>query len=237
MSARGIKPGSWLESVNCAIEGLLWAAGTQRHMRWHLLAAVAVLLAAALYKVSPLEFILLTLAIILVLLAEMINTSVEVVVDMVSPEFHPLARRAKDVAAGAVLTASFGAAVIGYVVLSRPVFDHLGFALEALGRMPGELAILSGLTVILLVVLLKSRSGRGTPLHGGMPSGHSAVAFSIATSIVLSGVGPVLGVLALAMAAMVSQSRLLVKIHSLREVIAGALLGVGVTFLFHLLFA
>jgi diacylglycerol kinase (ATP) len=69
-----------------------------------------------------------------------------------------------------------------------------------------------------------------------MPSGHSAVAFSIATSIALSGAGPLFSVLALAMAAMVSHSRLLMGIHSSWEVVAGALLGVGTTLLLFMLF-
>jgi diacylglycerol kinase (ATP) len=237
MSEGGIKPGSWLESVNCAIEGILWAAKTQRHLRWHLLAAVAVLLAAAFYKVSPLEFILLALAIVLVLLTELINTAIEVVVDMISPEFHLLAQRAKDVAAGAVLVTSIGAAVIGYLVFGPYLFGDFEAALQGVGSPPDELSVISALTVVILVVLIKARGNTGKPLHGGMPSGHSAIAFSIATSITISGIGPVLGALALAMAAMVSQSRLLLKIHTFKEVVAGAFLGTGVTLVFHLVFS
>ena len=95
----------------------------------------------------------------------------------------------------------------------------------------------SALAVTILVVLAKACLGKGTPLHGGMPSGHAAVAFSIATSFVLAPVGPVLAILAVAMAVMVSHSRLLLGIHSLREVLAGALLGTGVTLLLHLFLA
>jgi len=87
----------------------------------------------------------------------------------------------------------------------------------------------------ILVVFGKACLGKGTPLHGGMPSGHSAVAFSIATSLVLSPVGMVLSILAVALAIMVSHSRLLLGIHSLREVLAGGLLGTAVTFLLYLL--
>ena len=237
MSKDGIRPGSWLESVNCAIEGILWAARSQRHLRYHFWAAVAVLLAAVYYKVTPLEFILLALAVVLVLLTELVNTSLEVVVDMVSPQYHPLARRAKDVAAGAVLVTTVGAAVIGYLALSRYIFRDMEAGLALMERPPGELPVVSALTVTILVVLLKARWGRGLPLHGGMPSGHSAVAFSIATSIILSGMSVALGLLAFAMAAMVSQSRLLLKIHSFREVLVGAILGAGVTLAIHLMFA
>lgn len=230
------KPGRWLESVNCAIEGILWATQSQRHMRWHCLAAIAVVVVALFFRISATEFILLGFAVTLVLFAELINTAVEVVVDLVSPEFHPLAKRAKDVAAGAVLVASIGAIVMGYFALSRYLFPPLGQGLALLTRPPGELAVFSLLAVVLVVVLLKARFGSGTPLHGGMPSGHSAIAFSLATSIILAQVGPVISLLALGIAAMVSHSRLLLGIHSLREVLAGGLLGVGVTLVFYLCF-
>jgi len=187
--------------------------------------------------VTALEFILLAFAVTLVLFAEMINTALEVFVDLVSPEYHPLAGRVKDVAAGAVLIASIGAVVMGYLALSHYLFPVLGQGLSLLGHPPGELAVVSVLVVTILVVLLKAVLGKGTPLHGGMPSGHAAISFSIATSIVLAQVGPVIALLTLGLAIMVSQSRLLLKIHTLREVVAGALLGAGVTWLLFWLFA
>lgn len=236
MSNNGFKPNRWIESVNCAIEGVLWAARTQRHMRYHFLAALAVLLVALFLRVTALDFVLLALAVTLVLLAELINTALEVVVDLISPQYHPLARRAKDVAAGAVLVASVGAAVIGYLALARYVFPAAG---EEPGGAPppGELAVVSVLIVTILVVMLKARFGRGTPLYGGMPSGHAAVAFAIATAIILSGTGAILSILAVAMAAMVSHSRLLLEVHSLKEVLVGAALGSGTTLVIYLLFA
>jgi len=230
-----MRPSNWLESVNCAIEGILWAVKTQRHMLLHLVAAVGVLFVALLFRVAAADFLLLVFAVTLVLVTELANTALEVVVDMVSPEFSLLARRAKDVAAGAVLVASIGALVAGYVVLAPYVFPSP--ARVGTAPPPGALPVLSVLVVVIFVVLVKARLGQGMPLHGGMPSGHAAVAFSIATSIVLSAVGWVLTVLAVAMAVMVSHSRLLLGIHSLREVLAGALLGSGVTLALFLLFS
>jgi diacylglycerol kinase (ATP) len=231
-----LKPTRFIDSVNCAIEGVLWTVRTQRHMRLHFLGAVAVLLAALLLRVTALDFVLLAFAITLVLFAELVNTALEVVVDLVSPDFHPLAKRAKDVAAGSVLVASIGAVVMGYLALGRYVFPGVpGSAAE--GSAPGMLPVLSVLVVVILVVLLKALVGSGTPLHGGMPSGHAAVAFAIATSVAFSAAGPLITLLAVAMAAMVSHSRLLLGIHTLREVLAGALLGAAVTLLLHYLFA
>ena len=230
------RPGSFLGSLNCAIEGVLWAVKTQRHMLVHLLAAVAVLLIALMLRLTLLEFALLALAIILVLFAELINTALEVVVDLVSPDYHPLARRAKDVAAGAVLVASVGALIMGYLALARFFFppqlpDSPGFL-----RTTGNLAMVAAVLVVLLVVLVKARVGHGSPLHGGMPSGHAGVACSIATSLAFAA--PSLPVLLLGwlLALLVAQSRVLLGVHNYTEVVAGSLLGSGVTLAVHLLF-
>lgn len=229
MNKDRVKPSNWIESVNCAIEGILWAAKTQRHMRYHFLAALCVLVLALIFNVSALELILLSLAITLVLFAELVNTALEVLVDLVSPEYHPLAGRVKDVAAGAVLIASIGAAFIGYLGFSRFCLPILGDGLNRFGHPQGSLAVMAVLIVTILVVLLKALFGRGTPLYGGMPSGHAAVACSIATSVIFSKVGPLIALMVVALAVMVSHSRLLMKIHTLREVLAGAMLGFGVT--------
>ncbi len=224
-----MKPKGVAASFNCAIEGILWAVRTQRHMRYHMLAALALLLVALFFHVNALEFILLVFGGVLVFFAELVNTALEVVVDMVSPEYHPMARRAKDVAAGAVLMSCVGAAVMGYLALSTYFFPPAGQGLPLLDRPPGELALMSVLTVIILVVLLKAGAGRGRPLHGGMPSGHAAFSFSVVTSIMLSRGGAILSLLTLALAVLVSQSRIHLRIHSMTEVLAGALLGVGTT--------
>ncbi|GAB4176547.1 MAG: diacylglycerol kinase [Geothermobacteraceae bacterium] len=230
-----VKPTRWLESVNCAIEGILWAARTQKHLRWHLVAAAAVLAAALYFRVPAIELMLLACAITLVVFAEMMNTAVEIVVDMVCPGPDPRARLAKDVAAGAVLLASIGATALGYFVFSRYLVPGVGQRLEPYQHIPGETAVIAVLAVTILVVLFKARLGRGTPLHGGMPSGHAAVAFSIATSVALAQVSLVIIILAMALATMVSHSRLLMRIHSVGEVLAGAGLGIALTLAIHLL--
>jgi diacylglycerol kinase (ATP) len=84
--------------------------------------------------------------------------------------------------------------------------------------------------------MIKSLSGQGTPLHGGIPSGHAAVAFSIATAVSLNTGDPLISLLSIALAIMVSHSRLLMKIHTMREVVAGSLVGAGITILVLLVF-
>lgn len=230
-----MKPSRWIESVNCAIEGVLWTAKTQKHMRWHFLGAAAALFCALFFKVPTVDFLLLALAITLVLFAEIMNTAVEVVVDLVSPDYHPLAKKAKDVAAGAVLLASCGAAVVGYVVFSSLVFSVVPANVRIIGDVPGDLAVVSVLMVTIAVILLKAKFAKGSPLYGGMPSGHAAVSFAIVVAVIFSGATVVIDLCAFTLAVMVSQSRLLMRIHTLREVLIGALLGSSLTLLLHLL--
>lgn len=231
-----MKPTSFVESVNCAIEGILYTARTQKHMRHHFLAALVVLIAALLLRVTLLEFMLLALAISFVLFAELLNTAIEVVVDMISPDFHPMAKLAKDVAAGAVLVAAFGTAIMGYLVLSKYIFPMEKRLLAMVGT-GSELGILvSVILVLIAVIILKGVTGSGTPLKGGLPSGHSAVAFSIATSVTLQTQDPLIALLCLILALMVSHSRLLLRIHTMREVVYGALTGVSITVVVNLLF-
>jgi diacylglycerol kinase (ATP) len=82
-----------------------------------------------------------------------------------------------------------------------------------------------------VVIIVKSATGTGTPLHGGIPSGHAAVAFSIATAVSLNTHDPLISVLSISLAIMVSHSRLLMKIHTMREIIIGASIGAGITLL------
>jgi diacylglycerol kinase len=104
------------ESFGHAARGVRILVATQPHARIHLVAAAAVVLAAWLLGASAMEWCVLLLAIGLVWVSEGVNTALELAVDLASPEHHPTAGKAKDVAAGAVLLASCLAAVIGAVI-------------------------------------------------------------------------------------------------------------------------
>ena len=200
-------------------------------MRVHFVAAIVVLLAVLFLKVTPTEFALLALSILSVLCAEMFNTAIEAVVDLVSPEYHPLAKIAKDTAAGAVLITACGAGIMGYLILAKYVMPRYAEVLAMFGTVSDMGTVVSVLIVVIVVVIVKSATGTGTPLHGGIPSGHAAVAFSIATAVSLTTRDPLISLLTLLLAIMVSHSRLLMKIHTVREVIIGAAIGSGITLL------
>lgn len=93
-----------LRSFQFAWQGVAYCFKTQSNIRIHSAAATAVLLAGCYFGLQPVEMAVLSLTIALVLAAEMLNTAVEKLVDLVSPDYHPLAKIVKDTAAGAVLT-------------------------------------------------------------------------------------------------------------------------------------
>jgi diacylglycerol kinase (ATP) len=102
-----------LQSFNYAFEGVIHALRTQRNMRIHFAIAAGVLVLAFIYDVTRLELIALMIAIAFVLIAEMVNTAVEATIDLSTPSFDPLAKIAKDLAAGAVLIAAVNAVAVG----------------------------------------------------------------------------------------------------------------------------
>lgn len=225
-----MKPRRWVDKANVAIEGIIYSVRTQRHMRYHLAAAVAALLISLVVHISRVEFILLSTAIILVLVTEMLNTAIETTIDMISEEFHPLAKVAKDIAAGVVLVASVGALTLAYLILYPAFKEALASGLWNVQKAPDDVvAFVSLAVVIIFVIVIKALLGKGEPLRGGMPSGHAAVSFSVwVAAIHLSPSVPVIA-LTLLLAAMVSWSRWSSGVHRAVEVIAGALLGAGVT--------
>ncbi len=103
-------------SFRYALDGLAYALVTQRNMRIHFLAAFIVVLLCTVTQVSVLETIAVLLSISLVIALELVNTAVEHVVDLVTKEFHPYAKIAKDVAAAAVFVAAANAVAVAYMI-------------------------------------------------------------------------------------------------------------------------
>jgi diacylglycerol kinase (ATP) len=219
----------WFAAANNAIEGILHAAKTQRHLKFHLLAAFSVLLCCFVIGLDKYEFAVIALITILVIVAEMFNSALEAVVDLTTQEFKALARTAKDVSAGAVLISAIGALVIGYMILG----PHLLKICQGFYRVPrhasGNIAVLALIMIMLIVILIKAHCGASHPLRGGFPSGHTASAFSLWISLMQVTASPWLIGLGLLGAISVAASRLRSKIHTFRDVFFGALLGSAIT--------
>ena len=114
-----------LRSFGHAFRGLKILVQTQQNARIHAAATILVIAAGALLRISSTEWALIAIAILCVWAAEALNTAIEFVVDLVSPDRHALAAKAKDVAAGAVLVAAIGAAVVGAIVFGPHILKML----------------------------------------------------------------------------------------------------------------
>jgi diacylglycerol kinase (ATP) len=124
----GLRPpkDSLLHSFRHAFDGLAYVVRCERNMRIHLMIATAVMLLGLWLDLSATDWLLILVAITLVLSGEMLNTVVELIVDLVTREQHPLAKHAKDVAAAAILLASGAAALVGLLTLGPKLLLRLG---------------------------------------------------------------------------------------------------------------
>jgi diacylglycerol kinase (ATP) len=121
-----LSPRARLASFAFAIEGLVALVRTQANARIHLAASVAVVAVGLAVQLAAWEWVSLVLAITIVWMAEALNTAIEFACDVVTREFHPSIKAAKDIAAGAVLAAAAGAAVVGLIVLLPHIWRLLG---------------------------------------------------------------------------------------------------------------
>lgn len=119
-------PHRWISSFRYAWEGIVTSFRTQRHVRFHCVAAVLVIAAAIALSLPARDIALLLLVIALVISLELVNTAIEAVVDLAAPEWHRLGKIAKDAAAGAVLVAAVFAVVIGILIFYEPLMRWLG---------------------------------------------------------------------------------------------------------------
>ena len=216
-------------SFQHAYQGIVAAVRTQRNLRFHFFAALGVLIAGLILGVSALEMAVLVLTICFIFVVEMLNTALEFVVDLVTKEYQPLAKLAKDISAGAVLVSSGGAVLVGLLVLADDLGPLFAGGLGSVSRLPGELTLVSLGIVVLAVVLGKALTRSPGALYGGMPSGHAAVAFAgwVAASFTAAGgrYASLVSLLSLLMALLVCQSRVEGGVHNLYQVATGAAIG------------
>jgi len=223
---------SIIESFNFAIEGVVHVLRTQRNLRIHFAVAVIVLVLAVVVGVSKIELIVLLIAIAFVLVAEMINTAIEGAIDAATTAFDPMAKLAKDISAGAVLIASVTAVAVGYLVFAGKAADKSARVLDRIRDAPAEITLIALVLTVIIVIATKAWTGRGTPLRGGLPSGHAAIAFAgwmAATYIVDGSHRFVVSALTFMMAFLVAQTRVESGVHSALEVTYGGAVGALVT--------
>lgn len=219
----------FVDSFNAAVEGFIYVLKTERNMRVHFMAAFFFILLGIYLNFTYLELLVLCATITLVLGSEMINTAIELIVDMIKSEFHPVARVIKDVSAGAVLLTSINAVVVGYMLFSRKIPFDIARATDNVRSSTWHITFIALIIVFGATIIGKMLSRKGTPLRGGMPSGHAAIAFSIWTIIVFLTNNSIVLVLTFLMAFLIARHRIKDSIHTIWEVVAGSIMGVLLT--------
>lgn len=218
-----------LNGFKYAIEGVVHVLRTQRHMRFHFLTLVMVLVVSLVFQLSREEVLILLFTITLVLMAEMFNTAIEAVVDLVTQTYHPLAKFAKDIAAGAVLITTINALAVGFLLFFGG--DRLKTVSKRIGLHTPDwttVMVLGFFLLVTMVTMWKVAGGKGKLWKGGIVSGHSAVGFFLATTIMFVSANIAVGIMAFLLAVLIAQSRVEGGIHTLGEVVTGALLATGI---------
>jgi len=221
-----------LDSFNYALEGIIHVLRTQRNLRIHFAIAIAVIGAAAALGVERLEMITLLIVIAFVLVAEMVNSAIEGAIDASTTSFDPNAKLAKDIAAGAVLISTVTAIAVGYLVFAHAAAHRTSRFLDRVRDAPAEVTLVALVLVSLIVLATKAWTGRGTPLRGGLPSGHAALAFAgwmAATYVTNDDHRFLISSVTFIMALLVAQTRVESGVHSALEVLYGGVLGALVT--------
>ena len=219
----------FVESFNAAVEGFIYVLKTERNMRVHFLAAFFFILLGVYLNFSYLEMLALCVTVTLVLGSEMVNTAIELIVDMIKSDFHPVARVIKDVSAGAVLLTSINAIAVGYMLFFAKLPFDVNDAMEKVRNSPWHITFIALILVFGTTIIGKMLSRKGTPLRGGMPSGHAAIAFAIWTVITFLSNNSIVIVLTFLMAFLIARHRIKDSIHTIWEVLVGSVLGVLLT--------
>ena len=226
-----MKSRNLIDSFNYAIEGILHVFKTQRNMKIHFAIAIAVLFFCLFLDLTRVEFVIILFTISLVLIAEMINTAIETTIDMLVTNYNPMAKIAKNVAAGAVLIAAVNSVLVACLIFFDRVNPWTKIVLVKIRESPIHVTVISILVVVFLTLILKVYFKKGTPMRGGMPSAHSAIAFSVATAITFMTANAFISTLSFLLALMVAESRVEGKIHTFSQVFVGAILGILFTVL------
>ena len=212
-----------------ALNGLVYTFKTQRHMRFHLYVVLVVMVLGVFFNLRLRELLVLLFTISLVLVAEMFNSAIEATVDLVQPTYSPMAKFAKDISAGAVMITTIIALVVGgLMILGENRWEEIkiNLAAQSLGIPVWPRIIVGAFVIFIVIIIGKGLGTRGQVLKGGLVSGHAAIGFFLASSILFLSDNLTVAGLGILLAAIVAQSRWEAKIHSVFELSLGAALGV-----------
>ena len=231
-----MKNGNFLEACNNALNGIIYAITTQNNLKKQLIIAVVVMLISLFFDLNRAEFLCLMFTVVLVIIAEMINTAIETVVDLYTDLYHPKAKIAKDVGAGAVVIAAINAIIVAYFIFFEKISTVGTKIIEEITHSPIHLAFVSILLTVIVIVTLKAASTKNNHKfikQNFMPSGQTAISFAALTIIWLTTRNVVIFTLSLVLSLIVAINRYENNKRSKSEIIIGACVGILVVILLY----
>jgi len=224
-----IKKRTFTDSLNDALSGIIESLVHERNIKIDFSAAILAILVSLIMGFNRMEIIIVCIMIGLVICAEMINTAIENLCDLVTMEKNPKVKKIKDTAAGAVLVLAFTAVIVWYGLAFDKLDPLLRKSLDVLTQLPLHVSISTLIIVTLVVIFIKSLTKKGTYLRGGMPSGHAAIAASSVMVIWYLTQNTVVLLITIILALLVVHSRVEAKIHTFIESVLGITLGFTVS--------
>ncbi len=227
---------NFIQACHNAVNGIVYCATTQTNIRKQLILGTIVMILSLFYKFTTSEFLCLTFAVFFVIFAEMVNTAIETIVDLLVDVYHPKAKIAKDIGAGAVVLSAVNAIIVAYFLFFKETeIAQIGDSIfNQMISSPIHLAFVAIiLTVIAIIVskaTVKAREMKSGVEATFIPSGQSAIAFAILTAIWINSRNPIIFCLALVLSILVAGNRLN-DTRNFAEVLFGAFMGMLIVML------
>lgn len=223
-------------SFNNAINGIIESINTERNLKVHIIIGILVLALSFILNFTRVELILISITIVLVIVAELINTAIETLTDLACDgKYNELAKKTKDISAGAVLVMALNSVFVGYLIIYPKIKSLAKGSLrpDKLRINEEHLLLISLGLVILITLLLKGLfyKKNTTHLKGGIVSGHTSLSFNLATIGAIISKDILVSMILFILAIVVGQSRYEARIHTIREIIYGAILGTVIALL------
>ncbi len=227
---------NFLDALQNALNGIIYAITTQSNIKKQLVIAVAVMLISLFFDLNKAEFLCLMFTVVLIIVAEMINTAIETVVDLYTDLYHPKAKIAKDVGAGAVVLTAINALIVAYFLFFEKI-STIGLKIvDEIANSPTHLAFVAIVLTVIVIVTLKAAATKNNHKfikENFMPSGQTAVAFAGLTIIWLTTRNVVIFTLSLVLALIVAINRYENGKRTKSEVVVGAWVGIMVVVLLY----
>lgn len=225
---------NFIDSWYNAISGVIYATTTQKNIKIQLVVAVIVMILSLFMNFTRAEFLCLVFSIMLVMIMELINTAIETVVDLYTDIYHPKAKIAKDVGAGAVLLAAINSVIVGYFLFFDKIGEYGTNILEVVVNSPIHLVFVSLILAVIAIVAIQAACSKNKYKVFNkrfIPSGHSAIGFALSTAIWLNTSDIVIFIPSLILSLLIAENRIEANKKNLAEVIFGACSGILIVLL------